>query len=640
MFKFRKKLLAVLVSVCCIATAIPSSVAFADGEKVVTLGADLSDEQRTMILNYFGINGQSIETLTITNADEREHLAAYVPIEQIGTRTYSCAYVCPTTSGGIQVKTANLTWVTSNMIATTLSTSGVVNCDVLAAAPFAVSGTGALTGIIMAYESALGVTLDESKKDAANQELVTTATIGDHIGQDEATLIVNETKSQVIEGNVVNTGDISTIINNVTEEQDISLSDDDRALLQDLLEEISQLDYDYQEMKETLDRVNENVESNINGTPESEEDESEDPGSFFNNTDDSALGDDANIDSTFSDTGETGSDEDTFNIVVSDTYDGSADSSSDTDEGTQSETEEGIIDKVEGWVENLFPGSDDSDDGSSGENDANISGDEDDSGLNITVEDSTTLDNGTGDSSDNSQQEEEPAADSAEEAEPEATFTVNDLEFDPTDTAEPGTNVITVLSANTDLTVGNGTLTINNVTNNSQIESVSINDSTKVVETVPNEDQLSMIGGSGIAFNIYLKDPLDADTQYSVSLSDDAFELDGATLEAAENAWMFTTSAKGIGCTQDAKGTSTNDSVTGNVYIDYNEAGYAVIDSISIDGSDVTESVSLSQTEFTDNGSFQISFPQSGKATIHVTYYDSADSMNYIDEASCDITIQ
>ena len=122
-----------------------------------------------------------------------------MPLEQIGSHTYSCAYVNPTNSGGIQVKTANLSWVTSNMIATTLSTSGVVNCEVLAASPFEVSGTGALTGILMAYESAVGTQLDETKKDIATQEMITTTTIANSIGQQLATEIVNDSKMQVIQ---------------------------------------------------------------------------------------------------------------------------------------------------------------------------------------------------------------------------------------------------------------------------------------------------------------------------------------------------------------------------------------------------------------------------------------------------------
>ena len=233
----KRKTMAVLMSVLCVMAAVPSVTVFADGQRVVTLGADLSDDQKQAILRYFGVAGQNLQTLTITNQDERNHLGSYVPLEQIGSHTYSCAYVNPTNSGGIQVKTANLSWVTSNMIATTLSTSGVVNCEVLAASPFEVSGTGALTGILMAYESAVGTQLDETKKDIATQEMITTTTIANSIGQQLATEIVNDSKMQVIQGNDVTQNDIDIIINNVAEEKNISLTDEDRNLLNNLLDE-------------------------------------------------------------------------------------------------------------------------------------------------------------------------------------------------------------------------------------------------------------------------------------------------------------------------------------------------------------------------------------------------------------------
>lgn len=146
------------------ALLVPGTTAYADSQEVVTIGADLNEAQKNAILQYFGIYGKNIETITINNQDERNHLASYIPIEQIGTRTYSCALVQPTTSGGIQVKTANLSYVTSNMIATTLSTAGVSNCNVIAASPFEVSGTGALTGVIMAYETATDTTLDPRRR--------------------------------------------------------------------------------------------------------------------------------------------------------------------------------------------------------------------------------------------------------------------------------------------------------------------------------------------------------------------------------------------------------------------------------------------------------------------------------------------
>ena len=52
----------------------------------------------------FGTSSDKAEVIEVTNADERKYLEGVAPDEQIGTRTYSCSYVEPTTSGGIQVK--------------------------------------------------------------------------------------------------------------------------------------------------------------------------------------------------------------------------------------------------------------------------------------------------------------------------------------------------------------------------------------------------------------------------------------------------------------------------------------------------------------------------------------------------------
>lgn len=272
------------------ALLVPGTTAYADSQEVVTIGADLNEAQKNAILQYFGIYGKNIETITINNQDERNHLASYIPIEQIGTRTYSCALVQPTTSGGIQVKTANLSYVTSNMIATTLSTAGVSNCNVIAASPFEVSGTGALTGVIMAYETATDTTLDSTKKDIANQELVTTGTIAQTVGQNTATQIVNDIKIQVISGQVVDQDQVDAIVDEVvnkieeekstetettasgeTEQQTVTaeLSDTDRQMLKDLANKIAQQNYDYDQMKATLDRVEQNVSDNASNTSDS-----------------------------------------------------------------------------------------------------------------------------------------------------------------------------------------------------------------------------------------------------------------------------------------------------------------------------------------------------------------------------------
>lgn len=288
----KSKLLAALVcsASMLIGSVVPSVPAMADAMKVVTLGADLSEDQKNTMLRYFKVDSSQVQIIYVTNQDERDHLSSYVPLEQIGTRTVSCAYVKPTTSGGIKVRTANLNWVTCNMIASSLSTSGVTNCEVVAACPFEVSGTGALTGIQMAYETASGEKLDETKKELATEEMVVTGNLADSVGQNDATTVINQAKMQVIADNVQNADDIYNIVVNISNNNNVSLTDDELNTIVSLLTQIAQQNYDYSEMQETLERVNDNVTGQADESTAADSSE-EDPDSIVNDVDQSALGD-------------------------------------------------------------------------------------------------------------------------------------------------------------------------------------------------------------------------------------------------------------------------------------------------------------------------------------------------------------
>ena len=125
---------------------------FADTANVVTLGADLTESQKQTMLNYFGVDPNQVVVLEVNNQEERSYLEGIASNSQIGNKTYSCAYVQPTKPGsGINVKTANITWVSASMVATTLSTAGMTDANVVIAANFPVSGTGALTGIMKSF---------------------------------------------------------------------------------------------------------------------------------------------------------------------------------------------------------------------------------------------------------------------------------------------------------------------------------------------------------------------------------------------------------------------------------------------------------------------------------------------------------
>ena len=52
---------------------VPTVPAMADAMKVVTLGADLSDEQKNTMLKYFKVDSSQVQIIYVTNQDERDH---------------------------------------------------------------------------------------------------------------------------------------------------------------------------------------------------------------------------------------------------------------------------------------------------------------------------------------------------------------------------------------------------------------------------------------------------------------------------------------------------------------------------------------------------------------------------------------
>lgn len=270
--------------------SLVAAPAYADSRVVATIGADLTPAQKQTVIDYFGLNMNGADIIYVTNADEHAHLDGYIPYEQIGNATYSCALICPTTSGGIRVRAANLNYVTADMLASALSSAGVRNADVIAICPFKVSGTGALTGVLLAYETATGQPLDQTKKDVATQELVVTQTISNQVGPDAATLIVNDVKANVIMNNVTDESQIdaivettvnsvvnNTTINNVDNSTTVvdnstvnvtevtvnnnpsGLTDEDIAALKELAKSYAQAGYNYDDMAETLNTVSQNA---------------------------------------------------------------------------------------------------------------------------------------------------------------------------------------------------------------------------------------------------------------------------------------------------------------------------------------------------------------------------------------------
>lgn len=256
-----------IVSILALSTiiAIGSSMfAFADQFNVVTLGANLTQEQKDNMLKYFNAKEGTYQLITVNNKEEREALKGIASEAEIGNKTISCSYVQPTKEGsGINVKTVNLTWVTASMISNTLVTAGINDANVIAAAPFQVSGTGALTGILKGFEDSTGEKLDSEKKELANKELVTTGNLANdsNIGKEKAAAVVNDVKTQVIKDKAETPSTVNNIINNVTNNYNINLTPQQEKELSDLMVDIGKQDYNYDEMKNTLNNIGSNIQN-------------------------------------------------------------------------------------------------------------------------------------------------------------------------------------------------------------------------------------------------------------------------------------------------------------------------------------------------------------------------------------------
>lgn len=236
--------------------------AYADSGRVVTIGADLTDKQRETVLSFFGLSDDDLndmQVINVTNQDERKYLSSTVPVSEIGTKTLSCSYIQPKSSGGINVQTANLTYVTKEVLYNALQTAGVENCDLVVTAPYEVSGTGALTGVFMAYEQS-GNALDQEKEQAATKEMVDTANLQSTYGE-AAPEIVSDVKKEVADDPQLTDDQIRDIIKKAAAAKGVTLTDGDIDTILAIAKQVQSGGYSKDAFSKTL----ENAKATLDG---------------------------------------------------------------------------------------------------------------------------------------------------------------------------------------------------------------------------------------------------------------------------------------------------------------------------------------------------------------------------------------
>lgn len=253
--KWLRIMAAALCMVMFMSQAVMADGIFGGSGSYVSLGADLTDKEKETVLNLLNIdNIDDYEVEYITNEQEHEYLDEYLSASVIGHRALSSVFIQEGGSG-IEVKTYNIGYCTEGMYRNALATAGMENASVTVAGPFNISGTAALVGAMKAYESMTGEKVSEENLDAANQELVVTGEVAESVGQEEAEQLMALVKEKVIAEDLKQPEEIMQAVDDAAQQLEISLSEEDKQMIRDLMKKIGSLDLNIDQLREQAKEI-------------------------------------------------------------------------------------------------------------------------------------------------------------------------------------------------------------------------------------------------------------------------------------------------------------------------------------------------------------------------------------------------
>ncbi|MFZ4452019.1 DUF1002 domain-containing protein [Salibacterium aidingense] len=247
-------------------TALTPSAVFAEateGDVIVTLGEDLSEDQRSSLLNEMEVE-ENVEMVTVSNEEEYEYLGEYLG-DDIGSNALSSSKITIAAEGeGISVETNNINKVTEGMYANALVTAGVEDAQVYVTAPFSVSGTAGLTGLIKAYEIQNDIDISEEQKKVANEEMVKTSELGESIGTEEATELITRIKEEISNENIETEEDLRDLIERIANDLGVELTEEEMNGLVSLFERMQNLDIDWNQVQDQITNIRDNLDEFLN----------------------------------------------------------------------------------------------------------------------------------------------------------------------------------------------------------------------------------------------------------------------------------------------------------------------------------------------------------------------------------------
>ncbi|AAP28004.1 MULTISPECIES: DUF1002 domain-containing protein [Bacillus] len=255
----KTKLLALLLAVAVFMMPTASFADIIEGESIVTLGENLSEQQKQDLLKEMKAP-KDATIITVSNAEEHKFLEGIVPKAQIGTRAISSSMITYTKPGsGLIVRSKNINSITDAMYTNALITAGVKDAEIQITAPFKVSGTAALTGLMKAYETTSNKAIPEEVKKVANEEMVQTSQLGDKIGEEKAVQLVAKIKEEIAKEQPQTTEDLRSLIKKIADQLGITLTDEQLDNLVALFDKMKNLNIDWNQVGSQLNKAKEHV---------------------------------------------------------------------------------------------------------------------------------------------------------------------------------------------------------------------------------------------------------------------------------------------------------------------------------------------------------------------------------------------
>lgn len=241
-------------AVALIGLSLIPNLVFADaavGDNIISIGSNLDQNQREIVLNELNAP-KDTEIIEVTNDEEYKYLGEIIPKSKIGSKSISSSMITYTAPGsGLKIDVSkNINYITESTYRNALTTAGVTDAEVKVTAPVSVSGTAALTGILKAYEISSNIKIDENLKKVANEEMIVAQNLQQSVGEKKTDDLINAIKVQMGKNMPENEDQVRTIINSVSQEYNINISDNQVESLVDLFTKMKNSNVDWNKVSE------------------------------------------------------------------------------------------------------------------------------------------------------------------------------------------------------------------------------------------------------------------------------------------------------------------------------------------------------------------------------------------------------